>query len=238
MLTALLRLAITGYRLHYLMLGCQPHLPIDSYFPTIRGMKKTIVLAITLPSYVNDCGKPLKRLKCSPQQRWWDRSGTLIGKLIPFHWSQVTWSWLKPMPTGGGGKWRISGRRNCTKWSARLQKVSLPTSWITSGQDAQSPPLKWTFFLITLPEGTHPCMVVQAKQARCTNTILEGQTLERSETEEAPQSANCPLLVQHQTGETPLGLVHRKLCAFMQMFPRASWIDIGWKVWCRGIGGV
>ena len=40
-------------------------------------------------------------------------------------------------------------------------------------------------------------MVVQAKWARCTNTALEEQTLEGSETEEAPQSVNCLSLAQH-----------------------------------------
>ena len=45
-------------------------------------------------------------------------------------------------------------------------------------------------------------MVVQAKQARCTNTALEEQTPEGSETEEVPQSVNCPSLAQHQTGNS------------------------------------
>ena len=45
-------------------------------------------------------------------------------------------------------------------------------------------------------------MVVQAKWARCTNTAMEEQTSEGSETEKAPQSANCPLLAQHQTGDS------------------------------------
>ena len=35
-----MRLAITRYSPHYLMFGCQLCLPIDFYFPTIRGMKK------------------------------------------------------------------------------------------------------------------------------------------------------------------------------------------------------
>ena len=78
-----------------------------------------------------------------------------------------------------------------------------------------------------LTEGIHLCMIVQAKWARCTNTALEEQMLEGSDTEEVLQSAICPLLAQHQTGETPLEWVSRKLCAVMQMFPRASWIDKG-----------
>ena len=92
-------------------------------------------------------------------------------------------------------------------------------------------------FIITLTEGTHLCRIVQAKQARCTTTTLEEQT-QKSETEEAPQSANCPSLAQHQTGRTLLGWVNRRLCVFIQTFPRASLIDRGWKVWHRGIAGV
>ena len=34
------RLAITGYRPHNLMYGHWPYVPIDFYFPTIRGMRK------------------------------------------------------------------------------------------------------------------------------------------------------------------------------------------------------
>ena len=81
-------------------------------------------------------------------------------------------------------------------------------------------------------------MIGCAKWARCTTTTLEEQTLEGSETEEAPQSANCPSPAQHQIGETLLGLVNRKLCAFIQTFPQASLLDKGWQVWCRGVGGV
>ena len=58
------------------------------------------ILTTTLLSYMNSCRKPLKRLRCSPCQRLKDRRGTTIEKLMPFHWNQVTWSWLKLMPTG------------------------------------------------------------------------------------------------------------------------------------------
>ena len=122
-----MRSAITRYSLHYLMIWCWAHLPIDFYFSTIRGMKNTSLLTTTLLSYVNNCRKPLKRLKCSPCHRCRDRSSTMIGKLMLLHWNQVTWSWLKPMPIERGGKWRTSGRMNHTKWGAKLQKASLPT---------------------------------------------------------------------------------------------------------------
>ena len=83
------RLAITRYSQHYLMSGHQLCLPIDFYFPMIRGTKNTSMLTTMMPSYVNDCGKPLKRLMCSPHQRQRDRNGTTIGKLMPFHWNKV-----------------------------------------------------------------------------------------------------------------------------------------------------
>ena len=93
-------------------------------------------------------------------------------------------------------------------------------------------------FLIAPTEGIPHCMILHAEQARCITTTLEEQTLEDSETEEAPQGVNCPLLAQHQIGETPLGWVNSKLHAFIQMFPRASLLDKGWKVQCWGIGCV
>ena len=79
-------------------------------------------------------------------------------------------------------------------------------------------------------------MFMQAKQVRCTTTTLEEQIPEGSETEEAPQSENCPLPAQHQTGETPLGWVNRKLHAFLWTFSGAFLLDQGWKVDVEGLG--
>ena len=62
---------------------------------------------------------------------------------------------------------------------------------------------------------------------QCPIIALEEQTLEGSETEEVSQNANCQLLAQHQTGETPLGQLNRKLYALLWIFSRASWIDKG-----------
>ena len=144
---------------------------------------------------------------------------------MPFHWSQVTWSWLKLMPTGeekGEDWWEEE------PYEVECQVVEGIPSYLMKNQqtDAHESSTEIDFFSLTPTEGTHLCMVVQAKQARCTTTTLEEQT-QKSETEEAPQSANCPLPAQHQTGKTPLGWVNRRLHAFIQMFPRASWIDKG-----------
>ena len=73
---------------------------------------------------------------------------------------------------------------------------------------------------------SHVCMVVQAKWARWTTTTLEEQT-QKSETEEVSQNVNCLSLAQHQTGETPLGKVNKKLYSFIQMFFGASALDKG-----------
>ena len=104
----------------------------------------------------------------------------------------------------------------------------------------RSPPLKKTFSYCSyrLLTGTPLSMVMQAKWARCTTNTEEELTPEGSETEEVPQSANCPSPAQHQTGKTPLGWVNRKLCAFLWTFPGASLLDQGWKVQCRGIRSV
>ena len=206
--------------------------PSTFIFPPWGALKNTSVWTTTLLSYVNDIGSA----SAIHIRGWGDRSDTMIERLMPFHWNQVTWSWLKPMPTRGRGKWRTSWRRNCTDWSARLLKASLPTSWKNQQTvTLKSPPQKLTF---SVTKGTRLCMVMQAKWVKCTTTTLEEQSLEGSETEEAPQSANCLPLAQHQTDETPLGWVNRKLCAFLWMFSRASLLDQGWNVWCRRIRGV
>ena len=106
------------------------------------------MLITTLLTYMNNCDNPSKKHKHSPHQMLRDRSNTMIERLMPFHWKEVTWSWLKPMPTKGRRKWR---RRNCTKWNAKLLRVSLHTSWRTSGQDAHESSTKTNFFLL-LPQ--------------------------------------------------------------------------------------
>ena len=141
-------------------------------------------------------GKPLKKLKWSPCKRQRDRSGTMIGKLMPFHWNLVTWSWLKLTPTRGGGKWRTDGWKNCMYYQV-IEGV--PFYLMKNQWTGCSQVLHWNWlFLITLTEGTPLCMVVQAKWARCTSTALEEQTPEESKTKEVPQSVNCLSLAQCQ----------------------------------------
>ena len=81
---------------------------------------------------------------------------------MAFHWNQVTWSWLKPMPTregksekpvgGGTVQSGTSGNRRhpflpCEKPADRMLKV-LHQNYL---------------FLITPTEGTPLCMIVHAK---------------------------------------------------------------------------
>ena len=149
-----MRSAITGYSPHYLMFVHWLLLPINLYFFTIRDTKHQFV-AHYIAKQCEWLGKSVKRLKCSPHQRQRDRSSTMIGKLTSFHWNQVIWYWLKLTPTGRGGNWKISGRRNHMKWSAKLWKASLPTSWRTSRQDAHGSSNEIDVFCTTLTEGTY-----------------------------------------------------------------------------------
>ena len=84
-----------------------------------------------------------------------------------------------------------------------------------------------SLFLITPIMGASLCPGVLAEQTRCTTTVLEEPTQKASENEEVPQSANCLLSAQHQTGETPLGQVNRKFCAFLRTFSGAPLLDQG-----------
>ena len=146
---------------------------------------------------------------------------------MPFHWKQVTLSWLKPTPTRGRGKWRTGGRRNHMKWNARLLMASLHTLWRTGRQDAHESSTKTDFFLITTARATPLYTVVQAEQAWCATTTLEGPATSRSDTEEVLQSVKCLPLAQQQTAKISLVWVNRKLCAVLQMFSRASLLDQG-----------
>ena len=191
----------------------------------------------TLPSYVNDCKKPLRKCKSSSLLRLRDRSDTMTERLMPFCWNQVTWSWLKLMPTRGRGNWRTSGRRNHMKWYARSLWVSFVPQEEWVDKMLNSSPWNW-LFLITPAEGIPLHIVIQAEWAGCTTTTLEGQTSYRCETEKVPQSVDCLLPAQWQTVETPLGCVIRKLCAILQTSSGARWIkceefDVGRPGMCR-----
>ena len=76
-------------------LGTNCMLPHWLLFPHDHGKghmeKHQHVLTSTLLSYMDGCGKPSRKCKCSPYQRLKDRSTTMIERLMPFHWNQVTW---------------------------------------------------------------------------------------------------------------------------------------------------
>ena len=232
-----MRLAITGYSLHYIMFRHWPCLPIDFYFPTVRDTQKYQHADHYIAELYGGMWEAFKRPKCSPCQRQRNRSSTMIGKLMPLHLILGDLVLAKVNTyreeekvegsVGGGAIW-------CGAPSCRSHPF-LPHD-NPKDQILMSPSPNW-LFLIVPTERTHLCMVGQAKQARCTTTTLEEQT-QKSETEEVLQSANCLLLAEHQAGETALGWVNRRLHAFIQMFSRASWIDKGRKVQCRGIRGV
>ena len=78
--------------------------------------------------------------------------------------------------------------------------------------------------------GAPLCTIAQAEWTRCATTVLEEPTQRVSENEKVPQSAKCLPLAQHQTGETPLGWLNRKLSAFLKMCSGASLPDQGCKV--------
>ena len=65
-------------------------IPIDFFFPVIRGKITPVCWPLHCPAMWMAVGKPLKRLKCSPCQRQRDRSSTTIGKLMQFHWNPST----------------------------------------------------------------------------------------------------------------------------------------------------
>ena len=126
-------------------LGDDHTCPLTSIFQLLWEQKNTSVLITLLLTYMSDCTKSSRKHKHSPHLRLKDRGITMIIRPMPFHWNQVTWSWQKPMPTKGWEKWKTSGRRNHRKWNAGLLKVSLHTSWRTSGPDAHESSIRIDF---------------------------------------------------------------------------------------------
>ena len=144
------------------------------------------------------------------------------------------------MPTRGRGKWKTRERRNHSEvecWHC-WRSPFIPL-WRTSETGCSWGLHQNWLYLIVPAKGTPLCMIVQAEWAWCTTTTLEEQTPEGSEIEEVPAKCKlCLLLAQQQTVKTPLGWVNRKLCAILWTFSGASFLDQGWKVWCRGTHGV
>ena len=125
--------------------GTDSTYPLTSIFYSKGAWRNTSVLITRSLSYMNSCRKPLKRLKCSPHQRQRDRSSTMIEKLMPFHWNQVTCSWLKPMFKEGGSKVKDWWEEELWEVEHQVAEGSLPTSWRINGQDAYESSTKTDF---------------------------------------------------------------------------------------------
>ena len=220
------------------MFGCWPCLPIDFNFPMKRGMKKHQPVYHYVAGLHEQLCEAFKDAQVqstsdAERQKWYyDRKANAIS--------------LEPgdMVLAKADTYR--GRMKVKDWwEEELYKVE---HQVADGIPSYLMRNQWTghscvlhqdwLFLITPTEWTPLCIVMHTKQARCTTTTLEEQTPEGSETEGVLQGVNCLSPAQHQTDDTPLGLVNRKLCMFIQMFSRASLLDQGWKVQSRGIRGV
>ena len=226
------RLTITRYSPHYLMFGCWPCLPINFYSLTVRGMKKHQCVGhyVAKPcKWLQEAFKEAQMQSTSGAERQNRNYGRKANAIS-----------LEPgdLVLAKADAYRVR-RKVKDQWEEELYKVECQ---IIEGIPSYHVKNQWTgcsqvlqqngLFLIAVTEGTHLCTVVQAKWARCTTSTLEEQT-QKSETEKAPQSVNCPLLTQHQTCETPLGKVNRKICAFIWTFSGTSKLDQ-----CRGRRGV
>ena len=215
------------------MFRCWLHLPFDFYFPTVRGMKKHQSVDCYIAKLHEQLWEAFKEVQVqftseAERQKWYyDRRADAIS--------------LEPGDL-------VLAKANAYKGNRKVKDWWEEEPYEVECQVAEGIPSylmknKWTgcsqvlhqnwLYLIALAKGTPLCMVVWTKQARCTTTTLEEQTLDESETQETPQRANCPPLAQHQMEETPLGWVNRKLCVFLWTFSRGCLLVQGWKVWCR-----
>ena len=233
-----MRLVITRYSPHYLMFRCQLCLPVNFYFPTIRGTEKHQCVdyyVAELCEWLQEAFKEVQAQSMSEAERkkqYYDRKVNAIsleqGDLV-----LAKANAYKGM------------RKVKDQWEEELYEVEcqvadgIPSYLLKNQQTGCSWVLHWNqHFSISHTKGTPLCTVMWAKWAGCTTTTLEEQTQDGGETEEAPWSVNSLLQAQQQTVEAPLGWVNRMLCAILQMFSRVSLLDQGWEVWCRGTRGV
>ena len=182
-----------GYSLYYLMFRHWPCLPIDFYFLTVRGMQKYQCVDHNVAELHERLWEAFKEAQVQStseaerQKQHYDRKTNAIS--------------LKPDDLVLAKADTYMGRRKVKdQWEEELYEVEcqivegVPSYIMENQWTGCSWVLHWNWlFLIAPTEGTHLCMVVLAKQARHTTTTLEEQT-QKSETEEAPENANCLLL--------------------------------------------
>ena len=78
---------------------------VNFYFHMIRGTKKHQCVDHYVAELCEWLWEAFEEASGAVHVRGREtESGTMIGKLMPFHWNQITWSWLKLMPIGGGEK--------------------------------------------------------------------------------------------------------------------------------------
>ena len=138
------RSAITRYSPHYMMFRCQLHLPINFYFPMMRGMEKHQCVDCYIAKLCEWLWKAFRELQAQSNRSDYDRKANAFslktGDLVL----------AKADAYKGRGKWRTSGRKDCMKWDTRLLMASLCTSWKTSRWDAHESSTKTDFFSLLL----------------------------------------------------------------------------------------
>ena len=153
------------------MFGCQPPLPIDFYFPMIRGMKKHQHVDHCIAELCEWLWAQVQSTSEVERQKWhYNRKANAIS--------------LEPGDLVLANAYSYRGRRKVKdQWEEELYEVehqvveSIPSYLKKNQQTGGSWVLHWNWiFLITPAEGNPLCKVVWAKQARCTTTTLEEQT--------------------------------------------------------------
>ena len=222
-------LAVTRYSPHYLMFGQWPHLPINFYFPNILSTEKHQHVDHYIADLCEQLCKAFREAQVQStaeaerQRQYYDCKANAIS--------------LEPGNLVIAKADAYKGRRKVKdQWQEEPYKVEcriiegIPSYLIKNQQTGCSQVLhqNWLFLIIPIM-GAPLCSGVQAEWTRCATTILEEPTQKASGNEKVWQSAKCLPPAQHKTGETPLGWVNRKLCAFLRMFSGASVLDQVWK---------
>ena len=143
------------------------HLPINFYFPTMRGVKKhqPVDHYITkLCEWLKEAFKKAQVQSTSEaeRQKWYYKRKANAISLEPGNLVLAKTNTYRGRRKSEGP---VGGRKHM-KWGAKLLRASLPTSWGTSGQDAQESSTETDFFSLPQQQLTPLCTVMLAKQAQ------------------------------------------------------------------------
>ena len=230
---------VTGYSLHYLMLGWRPRLSVDFYFPTV-GSTEAPTREVS--------AKHVDKYVVSVQ----DRMRTTLWEVKTHVTAEAHWQkWYYDQKIGAVNlkpgdlvlvkvdafkeKRKIKDRWEEDTWQVEHQIMTDVPSYEVMDQCRRSCILHWNRLLLNASEvGVPLCIGIHLAWDRCASPTPCKPTCKGGKTRMIPQESNGSVVTQHPASKTSLGYINRKLWLLPWTSARASTED-GWRpqvTWC------